>query len=237
MARLAQPPRVWLQASTATIYEHTYGPANDEYTGREGGSEPNLPPGWQFGVEVARAWEGAARAVPLPHTRLVQMRITLAMNPDPGSVFDVLLGLARRGLGGAQGDGRQYVSWIHEADLVAAVLWLIEHDAVSGPVNLASPEPLPNAEFMAELRRAWGVRLGLPAPAWLLEIGAVFLRTETELILKSRRVVPGVLARGGFQFQFPDWASAARDLCQRWRQQRLSGAAQPPPEGGTRSGR
>jgi hypothetical protein len=103
---------------------------------------------------------------------------------------------------------------------VAAVLWLIGREEISGPVNLASPQPLPNAEFMAALRKAWGARLGLPAPAWLLEIGAVFLRTETELILKSRRVVPGVLTRSGFEFQFPDWPGAAHDLCQRWRRLR-----------------
>ncbi|HVW22209.1 MAG TPA: TIGR01777 family oxidoreductase [Opitutaceae bacterium] len=236
LARLENPPRVWLQASTATIYEHTYGPPNDEFTGREGGAEPGVPAGWQFGVEVARAWEGAARAVPLPRTRLVLLRISLVMNPDPGSVFDVLLALVRRGLGGPQGNGRQFVSWIHEADLVAAVPWLMAHEEVSGPVNLASPRPLPNAEFMAALRAAWGMRVGLPAPAWLLEAGAVFLRTETELILKSRRVVPGVLARGGFEFRYPEWASAARDLCRRWRL-RPSGAAPARLAGETRSGR
>ena len=123
----------------------------------------------------------------------------------------------RFGLGGKSGDGRQFVSWIHETDFIRAIGWLIEHDDVSGPVNLAAPHPLPNAEFMRVLREAWGIRLGLPAGAWMLEIGALFLRTETELILKSRRVVPGRLLQQGFHFEFPSWPDAARDLCERWR--------------------
>lgn len=217
IARARTPPRLWLQASAATIYAHTYGPANDEFSGVEGGAEPGIPADWRFGVEVARAWERAAHSAHLPATRRVMLRISLVMSPDRGGVFDVLLGLVRRGLGGRQGDGRQYVSWIHDADLVAAVFWLIEHREIRGTVNLAAPGALPNAEFMAGLRKAWGAPFGLPAPAWLLKVGAVFMRTDTELILKSRRVAPGVLERGGFVFSHPAWPEAARDLCERWR--------------------
>ena len=144
------------------------------------------------------------------------------MSPDPGGVFDVLLGLVRWGLGGASGDGRQYVSWIHNRDFVRAVYWLIEHPELTGPVNLASPNPVPNTEFMSTLRTAWGIGFGLPATKWMLEMGAFFLRTETELILKSRRVVPGRLLQSGFAFQFPTWAEAADDLCRRWRELRRS---------------
>lgn len=125
----------------------------------------------------------------------------------------------RCGLGGTSGNGRQYVSWIHEIDFVRAVRWLIEHETLSGPVNLAAPNPLPNSEFMRALRKAWGISIGLPAAEWMLEIGAIFLRTETELILKSRRVVPGRLTQAGFKFEFPDWPAAARELCARWRAQ------------------
>ena len=139
------------------------------------------------------------------------------MSPDRGGIFDTLLALVRRGLGGTSGDGRQYVSWIHDADFVRAVYWLIEHDDVNGVVNVAAPNPLPNAAFMRALREAWGTRLGLPATKWMLEIGAFFLRTETELVLKSRRVVPGVLAERGFNFELPMWPEAAQDLCRRWR--------------------
>jgi NAD dependent epimerase/dehydratase family enzyme len=132
-------------------------------------------------------------------------------------VFDTLLGLARHGLGGSAGDGRQFMSWVHYEDFVAAVRWLIDRDDIDGPVNVAAPNPLPNAEFMRLLREACGASFGLPATRWMLEIGAVFMRTETELILKSRRVVPARLIEHGFQFKYPTWADAARDLCQQWK--------------------
>ena len=218
IARAKNPPRVWLQASTATIYAHRYDVPNDETTGLLGGTEKTAPDTWRFSIDVATAWErAAAEAAPLPHTRTVLMRSAITMSPDPGGAFDILLGLVRHGLGGQSGDGRQYVSWIHEADFIRAVYWLIAHETFAGPVNLAAPHPLPNADFMRALRDAWGIRIGLPAAAWMLEIGALFLRTETELILKSRRVIPGLLAKSGFEFQFPAWPEAARDLCRQWR--------------------
>jgi NAD dependent epimerase/dehydratase family enzyme len=168
---------------------------------------------------VARAWEQAAyEAGTWPRTRLVILRSAITMSPDRGGPFDMLLRLVRLGLGGQNGNGRQYVSWIHETDFIRAVYWLIEHDSLCGPVNLAAPNPSPNAEFLRELRRAWGMPIGLPATEWMLEVGAFLLRTETELILKSRRVVPTLLLRKGFEFQFPDWSGAARDLVARWRQ-------------------
>ena len=140
------------------------------------------------------------------------------MSPDRGGAFDMLLRLVRYGLGGRAGDGRQYVSWIHDRDFTKSIFWLIDHDEVAGPVNLAAPNPEPNSEFMQSLRTAWGTSVGLPATEWMLEIGALLLRTETELILKSRRVVPRRLLDSGFTFQFPTWAEAARDLCRRWRE-------------------
>ena len=141
----------------------------------------------------------------------------MTLSPDSGGVFDTLLGLARHGLGGSAGDGRQFMSWIHYEDFVAAVRWLIDRDDIEGVVNVAAPNPLPNAEFMRILREACGVPFGLPANKWMLEIGAVFMRTETELILKSRRVVPARLLEHGFTFRYPDWRSAARDLCDQWK--------------------
>jgi uncharacterized protein len=217
IATAERPPRVWLQASTATIYAHTYEPPNDEFTGRLGGDEADAPSAWRFSIDVARRWETAAQHLPLPHTRQILMRSAMVMSPDRGGIFATLLRLVRAGLGGHAGDGRQFVSWIHDSDFVRAVLWLIEHEELSGAVNLASPEPLPNREFMQQLRKAWGTRIGLPAPVPLLELGARVIRTETELILKSRRVEPGVLTRSGFRFEFPRWSEAANDLCRRWR--------------------
>jgi uncharacterized protein (TIGR01777 family) len=225
VAAAAHPPRVWLQASTATIYAHRYDAANDEATGILGGAEPGVPETWRFSIDVARAWEKALDDAPAPRTRKVKLRAAMVMSPDRGGVFDTLLGLVRRGLGGASGDGRQYVSWIHHEDFTRSVRWLIDHDSVDGPVNLAAPNPLPNAEFMRALREAWGMPIGLPATKWMLEIGALAMRTETELVLKSRRVVPGILLQEGFSFGFPNWPQAAHDLCAAWKQQR-------PPRGG-----
>jgi uncharacterized protein (TIGR01777 family) len=224
IARAARPPRVWLQASTATIYAHRYDAPNDEETGALGGSEPDAPSTWRFSIDVARSWEQAANEAVVGRTRKVLLRSAMTMSPDPGGVFDVLLGLVRWRLGGASGDGRQYVSWIHDLDFVRAVYWLIDHEELEGPVNLAAPGPLPNAEFMSVLRQAWGVGFGLPAARWMLEVGAFFLRTETELILKSRRVVPGRLLRSGFAFELPAWPEAAGDLCRRWRELHRRGA-------------
>jgi uncharacterized protein (TIGR01777 family) len=212
IARAKRPPRTWLQASTATIYAHRYDAPNDE-AGLLGGAEPDLPDTWRFSLDVANAWERALAVAATPRTRKVAMRMAIVMAPQRGGAFAALLRLARCGLGGRAGDGRQYVSWIHHADLVAAVRLLLADDALAGEVNLAAPEPLPNGEFMRALREAWGIGFGLPARPWMLEIGAAVLRTETELILKSRRVIPGRLARAGFVFSHPSWPRAARHLC------------------------
>ena len=212
-----RPPRVWLQASTATIYAHTYDKPNDEVSGVIGGAEPDAPDTWRFSIDVATAWEKAFDETPVPGTRKLKLRSAMTMSPDRGGIFDTLLALVRRGLGGKSGDGRQYVSWIHEVDFIRAVYFLIERDDIDGVVNLASPNPVPNREFMAGLRRAWGANIGLPSAKWMLDIGAVFLRTETELILKSRRVVPGRLLREGFSFTYSHWPDAARELCKRWK--------------------
>ncbi len=137
------------------------------------------------------------------------------MSPDRGGVFDTLRTLVRRGVGGRAGSGRQYISWIHDEDFAAAVKLLIEREDIAGPVNLATPEPLPYADFMRALREAAGVPFGLPATRWMLALGAFAMRTETELVLKSRRVVPGRLLEAGFAFRHPTWPEAARDLCAR----------------------
>lgn len=217
IGRASQPPRVWLQASTATIYAHRYQGANDERSGVIGGAEPDAPDTWRFSIEVARAWERACNEAVTPATRKVLLRSAMTMSPDEGGVFDALIGLVRFGLGGSAGTGGQFVSWIHYEDLVEAVRWLIERRDIDGAVNLASPHPLPNAEFMRVLREAYGVPFGLPACDWMLEIGAAFMRTETELILKSRHVVPQRLLEGGFTFKFPSWSDAAANLCDKWK--------------------
>lgn len=217
IAKAAKPPRVWLQASTATVYAHRYDAPNDETTGIIGGSEPHAPDTWRFSIDVVKAWERVTNESPTPLTRKVLMRTAIVMSPDRGGPFDMLLRLVRFGLGGQAGNGKQFVSWIHDQDLVRTVIWLVENQEFEGPVNLAAPNPLPNSEFMRLLREAWGAPFGLPASKWMLELGAFALRSETELILKSRRVVPTRLLQSGFVFEFPTWREAAKDLCERAR--------------------
>jgi hypothetical protein len=208
IAKCKQPPRVWLNSSSATIYKHTFDKPMDE--SGETGATPEAHDG--FSIEVIRKWERALDEAQTPATRKVALRITMVFGKD-GGVFPVLRRLARFGLGGKMGGGRQYVSWIHVEDFCRAVEWIVANESLSGPVNLAAPNPLPNRDMMRLLREACGTPFGLPATEWMLEVGAVFLRTETELILKSRRVVPGRLLASGFQFQFPELRGALENLC------------------------
>jgi hypothetical protein len=212
-----RPPPVWLQMSTATIYAHRFDAPNDEATGRIGGEELDAPSYWKLSIDIAKAWEAAQQEANTPHTRKVALRTAMVMSPDRGGVLDVLLGLTRLGLGGPIAGGSQFVSWIHDRDFVRAIELLIGQGDIAGPVNLAAPSPIPQRDFMAALRAAWGTRVGLPATKWMVEIGAFFLRTDTELILKSRRVVPGRLLELGFTFDFPEWPDAARDVVERRR--------------------
>lgn len=215
IANVKNAPRVWLQSSTATIYAHRFDQPNDEITGIIGGDEKDAPDTWKFSIDVARNWERAANEIDTPRTRKVMLRSAMTMSPDRGGIFDTLLGLTRKGLGGTAGDGKQFLSWIHETDFVNAVKLLIKREDLAGAINLAAPNPLPNQEFMRILREAANVKIGLPATKLMLEIGARFMQTETELVLKSRRVVPTRLLESGFAFEFPNWREAAEDLCRK----------------------
>jgi uncharacterized protein len=223
IAGLNHPPPVWLNASTATIYRHSLDRPMDEATGELGGNEPGAPDTWNFSIQVAKAWEEAFFSTPTPRTRKVALRSAMTFSPDPGGVFDVFLSLVRHGLGGTTLPGNQFVSWIHEADFIRSIEFIIATEGFTGPVNLASPHPLPNRDFLRALREAWGTRIGLPTTNWMLEIGTFLLRTESELVLKSRQVVPGRLLAAGFQFTFPSWPEAARDLTFRWRRRNFIG--------------
>ncbi|MCF3145164.1 TIGR01777 family oxidoreductase [Streptomyces platensis] len=223
IAAAERPPRVWLQMSTATIYTHRFDAAHDEATGELGGAEPGVPDYWAFSVDIAKEWERAQEEAATPDTRKVALRSAMVMSPDRGGVFDVLLRMARLGLGGPVAGGAQYVSWIHDRDFVRAVEFLVDRNDLSGPVNLAAPGPLPHRDFMRGLRAAWGVPVGLPATKWMAELGAFALRTDTELLLKSRRVVPGRLREAGFEFAYEAWTAAAEDLVRRVRGGRVAG--------------
>lgn len=209
IAQCAQPPRVWLNASSATIYRHTFGAAWDE-SGTDFAATPEVKDA--FSLEVIHAWERALDEAETPRTRKVALRTTLVLGLARNSVFPVLRRLARLGLGGRMGSGEQFVSWLHETDFLRAVEFVIAHEELSGSVNFAAPNPVPNHELMRAFRELVGMPLGLPATAWMLEVGAFFLRTETELILKSRRVVPGRLLRAGFEFRFPELRGALSEL-------------------------
>ena len=208
IAKCKKPPPVWLNASTATIYKHTFGPAWDE-SGEIGGTPEAKD---EFSVEVAKAWERTFEEAHTPGTRKVAMRAAMVLGTAKNSVFPVLRRLARIGLGGKMGHGRQFVSWIHGLDFCRAVEWLVTHDDLDGPVNISAPNPVTNAEMMETLRKICGAPIGLPAAKWMLEIGAFVMRTETELIIKSRRVAPRRLAESGFTFRFPSLRSALEDL-------------------------
>lgn len=217
IAAATRPPQVWLQMSTATIYAHRFDAPNDEATGVIGGWEAGVPGYWGYSVDIATAWERELTQARTPQTRKVALRSAIVMSPDRGGAFYVLSWLARLGLGGAVAGGVQYVSWIHEHDFAAAVQLLIDRHDMSGPVNLAAPNPEPQRDFMRELRDEWGVPIGLPATKWMAELGAFAFRSDTELLLKSRRVIPGRLLAAGFDFRYSTWAQAARDLVSRVR--------------------
>jgi uncharacterized protein len=233
--KAVRPPRVWLQMSTATIYAHRFDGPNDESTGLIGGKEPDAPSDWKFSIEIATAWERAQKEASTPRTRKVALRSAMIMSPDRGGIFALLLGLTRTGLGGPIAGGRQFVSWIHERDFCRAIDFLIVHGDIEGPVNLAAPSPLSQRDFMAVLRAAWGTRVGLPATRWMAEIGAFFLKSDTELTFKSRRVVPARLLGAGFTFDYPEWPSAARDLVDRWREAKRPSSASTASAGSVRA--
>ena len=231
ISSLANPPRVWLNASAASIYKRTLDENKIDLPLDEASSkleEDELPGSVKQSTErwairkdfisrVASDWETAFFEAETTRTRKLALRSGIVLSPTPGSVFAVLSNLTRLGLGGTQGNGRQYVSWIHEADFARAVEFLIDHEEISGPVNMVAPDPLSNREFMAALRWAWNVPNGLPAPSLFIKLGAFFLRTEPELVLQSSRVVPTRLLDAGFEFEYPKWLEAAEDLVRQWK--------------------
>jgi uncharacterized protein (TIGR01777 family) len=207
IANCQQSPQVWLNFSTATIYKHSLDRPMDE--AGEIGATPEAKD--KFSIEVAQAWERALDEAPTPNTRKIALRTAMVMGAE-GGVFPVLRRLVKCGLGGKMASGQQYVSWLHEADFCLAIAWLMANESIAGVVNLAAPNPVPNHEMMCVLRQICCIPFGLPATAWMLEVGALLLRTETELILKSRRVVPGRLLASGIEFQFPELRNALLNL-------------------------
>ena len=195
------PPRVWLQAASATIYRDARDREMDENSGEIGRG---------FSVDVCRAWEQTLFAAPVD-CRRVAMRLAMVFGAPRGGVYDAFEILVKLGFGGPMAGGGQYISWIHLRDFCRAVTFLLDSE-LDGAVNIAAPKPVTNAQFLSTLRRALHIPYALPTARWQLAIGAFAGRTETELLLKSRRVVPTRLLEAGFAFDYPNWNQAARAI-------------------------
>lgn len=198
IARCPEPPSTWLNASTGTIYRDARDRPQSERDGELGIG---------FSVDVAKAWEAALEAAETPGTRKIPLRIAIVLGRG-GGALQPFANLARLGLGGPMGDGDQKFSWIHVEDLYRSMRFLHARMDITGPVNVASPDVVPNRDMMRLVRRAYGARIGLPTPAWLLRAGAVLIRTETELVLKSRWVQPQKLLDAGFVYSQPELGRA-----------------------------
>ncbi len=189
----AKPPKLWINAASATIYEHSLDVPNNEKTGTIGHG---------FSVEVCQQWEATFFHAETPKTRKLALRTTIVLGKN-GGVYPVLKRLAQAGLGGKMGPGNQRFSWIHLGDFCEALYFLMEHPTTEPIVNIGSPNPVSNKEMQSFLRQSIGKKWGLPAPKWLLELGAILLQTETELVLKSRYIEPLILTEMGFKFKYP----------------------------------
>jgi uncharacterized protein len=199
----ALPPTLWINASSATIYRHALDKEMDERTGEYGKG---------FSVDVCQKWEATFNRIEAPQTRKVIIRTAIVLGKKAGAMKPLKM-LARVGVGGAQGPGNQYVSWLHEQDFVEIIDFIIAHADLEGTYNLAAPTPITNDRFMKSMRKAVGIPFGIPMPAWLLKVGAVLIGTESELILKSRRVEPRKLLEAGYRFRFTQIEPALADLC------------------------
>ncbi len=209
IAQAVNPPPVWLNASTATIYKHTLDQPMDETTGVIGATPEAKD---AFSIEVARAWEQTLNEAHTPTTRKVAMRTAMVFAANNGGVYRTLRSLARWGLGGPIAGGHQYISWIHEEDFTRAIEWLIDNKELTGPVNIASPTQIPQRDMARIILRARGMPFGMHATRSMLELAAFIHRTEAELILKSRRVTPAKLLASGFEFHYPRMEEAVPEI-------------------------
>jgi uncharacterized protein len=202
LLKCKQPPALWLNSSTATIYRHAEDRPMTELEGEIGGG---------FSVSVAKVWEESLFSFDIPKTRQVALRIAIVLGKG-GGVIVPYLNLVHYGLGGYQGNGKQMFSWIHLEDLYRIIKFIQEHEELEGAINCAAPYPVKNKEQMRVFRKLRGQRFGLPMPRWLLKIGAAMIGTETELVLKSRWVLPERLLKHGFEFQYPTLEEALKDI-------------------------
>jgi uncharacterized protein (TIGR01777 family) len=199
---LAEPPKLWINVTSATIYRHAEDRPQDEATGEIGSG---------FSVEICQAWEKAFNKYDTPKTRKITLRMGIVLGRSD-SVFPRLLNLVKLGMGGKQGNGRQYVSWVHERNVARSIEWFADHAELQGIFNCTAPVAERNDALMHIIRKVYGAPFGLPAPEWLLKIGAIMIGTEPELILKSRWVLPKRLVESGFKFKFETAEAAVPTL-------------------------
>ncbi len=218
--QLKNPPPLWIQMSAIDIYPHRFEDSNNEQEGGMGEEEGKVPPNWLKITELIQDWESAVYSAKTPSTRKVIARCSVVMSPEKKTAFDIFLRLARYGLGGSVAGGKQWVSWIHEDDFVRSIEFLIDNPSIHGPVNLSSPQPLPQKEFMKILRESWGIKWGLPAQKWMVFLASFFTQIEPVLVLKSRYTLPKILLDAGFSFQFPSWEKATKNLIANWKKNR-----------------
>jgi len=197
----ANPPKHWLNSSTSTIYRFSLDKQMDEVNGEIGND---------FSINVALSWEKAFFKTETPNTLKTALRTSIVLGKN-GGAFIPLKTLAKTGFGGKQGNGNQFVSWIHEEDFANAVDYIIKKE-MTGVINVVSPEPIRNIDFMKKLRKAVGFPFGIPMNVFLLKIGSFIIRTEAELVLKSRNVIPKRLLDNEFQFKFGDIDKAFQNL-------------------------
>jgi len=195
-------PKVWLNASSATIYVHSETHLNTEENGIIGDD---------FSMNICKSWEKEFFKTENEDIRKVALRTSIVLGNN-GGAFTKLKLITKLGLGGKQGRGNQSVSWIHIDDFCKAVEYIIENKNISGKINVTAPNPLSNEEFMRKLRKEMKIPFGLNAAFWQLEIASVFLKTETELLLKSRNVYPEKLMESGFKFTYPNVEIAFKNL-------------------------
>jgi uncharacterized protein (TIGR01777 family) len=200
--QLQHPPAVWFNSASATIYRHAEDRPNDEYNGEYHND---------FSVQVCKKWEQTFNNLKLSSTRKIILRIAIVLG-DKDGVVTRFKNLANGGLGGKQGNGNQYFSWIHEEDLAAIIEYLYQHAEQEGVFNCSSPGPIKNKELMKTYRDILNPLIALPSPKWMLKLGATLIGTEPELLLKSRWVLPRRLSEAGYQFKYSDIKPALRNV-------------------------
>lgn len=195
------PPKHWLNSSTSTIYRFSLDKQMDEINGEIGDD---------FSMNIAKSWEKVFFEAQTPSTLKTALRTSIVLGKNAGA-FIPLKTLTKLGFGGKQGNGNQFISWIHEEDFANAIEFIIQKE-ITGLINIVSPQPITNSDFMMKLRKAIRIPFGIPMNSFLLEIGSFFIRTETELVLKSRNVIPKKLMDNGFQFEFSNFEKALKNL-------------------------